>query len=34
VRTATQGARKADFERDLDYLHKLHEVMEKRAEQV
>ncbi len=34
VRTAAQGARKADFERDLDYLHKLHEVMEKRAEQV
>jgi ribonuclease G len=34
VRTAAQGARKADFERDLDYLHKLHDVMEKRAEQV
>jgi ribonuclease G len=34
VRTAAQGARKADFERDLDYLHRLHEVMEKRAEQV
>jgi ribonuclease G len=34
VRTAAQGARKEDFERDLDYLHKLHEVMEKRAEQV
>ena len=32
VRTAAQGARKADFERDLDYLHKLHEVMERRAE--
>ena len=27
VRTAAQGARKGDFERDLDYLHKLHEVM-------
>ena len=34
VRTAAQGARKADFERDLDYLHKLHEVMERRAEEV
>jgi ribonuclease G len=31
VRTAAQGARKADFERDLDYLHKLYEVMERRA---
>ena len=28
VRTAAQGARKDDFERDLDYLHKLHEVVE------
>jgi len=34
VRTAAQGARKADFERDLDYLHKLYEVMERRAKQV
>jgi ribonuclease G len=34
VRTAAQGARKADFERDLDYLHKLHEVMERRAKEV
>ena len=34
VRTAAQGARKADFERDLDYLHKLHEVMQKRERQV
>ena len=34
VRTAAQGARKADFERDLDYLHKLHEVVERRAEEV
>src|SRR5215213_793784 len=31
VRTAAQGARKADFERDLAYLHKLHEVIERRA---
>ena len=34
VRTAAQGARKADFERDIDYLRKLHEVMERRAEEV
>jgi ribonuclease G len=34
VRTAAQGARKEDFERDLDYLHKLHEVMERRAAEV
>jgi ribonuclease G len=31
VRTAAQGARKADFERDLDYLNKLYEVLERRA---
>ncbi len=34
VRTAAQGARKADFERDLDYLHKLHEVMQRRTQEV
>jgi len=34
VRTAAQGARKPDFERDLDYLHKLHEVMDRRAKEV
>ena len=34
VRTAAQGARKEDFERDLAYLHRLHEVMERRAEDV
>ena len=34
VRTAAQGARKSDFERDLDYLHKLHEVMVRRGEEV
>jgi ribonuclease G len=34
VRTAAQGATKADFERDLAYLHRLHEVVEKRAEDV
>jgi ribonuclease G len=31
VRTAAQGARKADFQRDLDYLNKLYEVLERRA---
>jgi len=34
VRTAAQGARKEDFERDLDYLHKLHEVMERRSKDI
>jgi ribonuclease G len=34
VRTAAQGARKADFERDLDYLHKLHDVMDRRGKEV
>jgi len=34
VRTAAQGATKADFERDLAYLHKLHEVVAKRAGEV
>jgi ribonuclease G len=34
VRTAAQGARKADFERDLDYLHRLYEVMQRRGEEV
>jgi len=34
VRTAAQGARKADFERDLAYLHKLYEVMERRGKEV
>ena len=32
VRTAAQGARKADFERDIDYLRKLYEVVQRRAE--
>jgi ribonuclease G len=31
VRTAAQGAEKADFERDLSYLRKLHEVVERRS---
>ena len=34
VRTAAQGADKADFERDLDYLQKLNEVVQRRAEEV
>jgi ribonuclease G len=33
VRTAAQGARKADFERDIDYLRKLYDVVQRRAEQ-
>src|SRR5207247_4084553 len=33
VRTAAQGARKADFERDIDYLRKLYEVVQRRAAQ-
>ncbi len=34
VRTAAQGAQKEDFERDLDYLHKLAEVVERRGKEV
>ena len=34
VRTAAQGAGKEDFERDLDYLHKLDEVVQRRAGEV
>ncbi len=33
VRTAAHGAKREDFERELKYLHKLHEVLEKRVEQ-
>src|SRR3712207_5974247 len=33
VRTAAQGAKRADFERELMYLHKLYEVLQKRAEE-
>jgi ribonuclease G len=33
VRTAAQGAKRADFERELKYLHKLHEVLVKRVEE-
>jgi len=31
VRTAAQGAKKADFEREIGYLHKLNEVLERRS---
>ena len=31
VRTAAQGATKEDFEREIKYLHKLHDVLQKRA---
>ena len=34
VRTAAQGATQADFKRDLEYLHKLAEVVERRAEEI
>ena len=33
IRTAAQGAKKADFEREIQYLHKLHDVLQKRAEE-
>ncbi|HEV3284335.1 MAG TPA: Rne/Rng family ribonuclease [Solirubrobacteraceae bacterium] len=33
VRTAAHGAKRADFERELKYLHKLHEVLVKRTEE-
>ncbi len=34
VRTAAEGATKEDFERDLAYLQKLYEVMQRRADEV
>ena len=33
IRTAAHGATRADFERELQYLYKLHEVLEKRVEE-
>jgi ribonuclease G len=33
IRTAAQGASREDFEREIKYLHKLHEVLHTRAEQ-
>jgi ribonuclease G len=32
VRTAAQGAEKEDFAREIKYLHKLHDVLERRSE--
>jgi len=32
VRTAAHGAKRADFEREMQYLHKLHEVLQQRVE--
>jgi len=34
VRTAAQGAKQEDFEREISYLHKLHEVLERRSDGV
>jgi ribonuclease G len=31
VRTAAQGAKRADFDHEIKYLHKLHEVLQQRA---
>src|SRR5258708_35367240 len=31
IRTAAHGAKREDFERELKYLHKLHEVLDKRV---
>ncbi len=33
IRTAAHGAKRADFERELQYLFKLHEVLDKRVEE-
>jgi ribonuclease G len=33
IRTAARGAKRADFEREVKYLHKLYEVMQKRAKE-
>jgi ribonuclease G len=33
VRTAAQGAKRADFEHEIKYLHKLHEVLQQRAKE-
>ena len=34
VRTAAQGAKREDFEREIKYLHKLHDVLQQRAKDV
>jgi ribonuclease G len=33
VRTAARGAKREDFEREIRYLHKLHEILERRAQE-
>ncbi len=33
IRTAAQGAKREDFEREIKYLHKLHDVLLKRSEE-
>jgi ribonuclease G len=33
IRTAAQGGRREDFEREIKYLHKLHEVLQKRSQE-
>ena len=33
IRTAAQGGKREDFEREIKYLHKLHEVLQKRAKE-
>ncbi len=33
MRTAAHGAKRADFERELQYLHKLHEVLDQRVQE-
>jgi ribonuclease G len=33
VRTAAHGAKRADFERELEYLHRLHDVLDKRVQE-
>jgi len=33
IRTAAQGAKRADFQHEMKYLHKLHEVLHKRSEE-
>jgi ribonuclease G len=34
VRTAAQGATREDFEREIKYLHKLHDVLQQRAKEI
>jgi ribonuclease G len=33
IRTAAQGAKRADFEHEIKYLHKLHDVLQQRGEE-